>query len=133
MVERDKGGERPEFGPDGVVIKPWGGFAVLREEKDYKVKVITVERGQRLSYQSHERREERWVVVRGTAGVTIDGQRSVLGEGEVATIGIGVKHRLDNPGASTLVVIEVQLGSYFGEDDITRFEDDYHRTGTKDP
>jgi len=107
--------------------RPWGTFTVLDERPEAKVKRLTVDPGERLSYQSHARRSEHWVVVSGTARVTLDGVDHDLGPGEAIDIPLGGAHRMTNPGADELVFVEVQLGDYFGEDDIVRYSDDYGR------
>ncbi len=107
--------------------RPWGSFTVLDEGEGYKVKRIEVLAGKRLSYQKHAQRVEHWVVVQGRAKVTLDGRESILGVGETVDIEIGTAHRVENPGDEPLVFIEVQRGSYLGEDDITRLEDDFGR------
>jgi mannose-6-phosphate isomerase len=107
--------------------RPWGRFEVLDDAVDCKVKRLTVTPGQRLSYQRHEHRSEHWVVVTGTARVTLDGVDHDLGPGEAIDIPRGAAHRVANPGADELAFVEVQLGDYFGEDDITRLSDDYGR------
>ena len=107
--------------------RPWGTFTVLDEGDGYKVKRIEVLAGKRLSYQRHARRAEHWVVVAGSALVTLDGRGVTLSAGEAIDISVGSAHRVANPGDETLVFIEVQRGDYLGEDDITRLEDDYNR------
>jgi mannose-6-phosphate isomerase len=107
--------------------RPWGSYTVLREEKDYKVKTITVEPMRRLSYQTHEKRSEYWVIVSGTGTVTLDGITSLCLGGDAFIIEQGLAHRIENTGTEPLVFIEVQLGVYFGEDDIVRIEDDFGR------
>jgi mannose-6-phosphate isomerase-like protein (cupin superfamily) len=107
--------------------RPWGWFEVLEDADDCKVKRLTVTAGQRLSYQRHERRAEHWVVVQGRARVTLDGTDLELGVGDAIDIPRGAAHRLANPGREVMSLIEVQLGDYFGEDDITRLSDDYGR------
>jgi mannose-6-phosphate isomerase-like protein (cupin superfamily) len=107
--------------------RPWGTYAVLEDGDDCKVKRITVDPGQRLSYQSHARRAEHWVMVAGTATVTIDGTDHTIEPGGAVDIPLGAAHRIANHGAEPLVFIEVQLGDYFGEDDIVRYSDDYGR------
>ncbi|MFH1725956.1 MAG: phosphomannose isomerase type II C-terminal cupin domain [Elusimicrobiota bacterium] len=107
--------------------RPWGRYEILLEEPDYKVKRITVLPGKRLSYQKHAKRREQWTVVRGKALVTLDGQEIPLLPGESVKIPLGAAHRVENPGGEDMVFIEVQTGSYFGEDDIVRLEDDYGR------
>ena len=109
--------------------RPWGRWDTLIEEPGFKVKRILVKPGQRLSYQTHARRAERWTVARGTAQVTLDGKDVRLAEGGMIEIPLGAAHRLANPGVGELIVIEVQLGDYLGEDDIKRLSDDYGRTG----
>ncbi|MGZ4683078.1 MAG: phosphomannose isomerase type II C-terminal cupin domain [Acidimicrobiales bacterium] len=107
--------------------RPWGTYAVLDDADDCKVKRITVDPGQRLSYQSHDRRAEHWVVVSGTATVTLDGAEISLDPGQSIDIPLRAAHRVANRGLDELVFIEVQLGDYFGEDDIARYSDDYGR------
>jgi mannose-6-phosphate isomerase len=107
--------------------RPWGTFTVLDEGKDYKVKRIEVLPGKRLSYQKHSKRAEHWVVVQGTAKVTLDDREIVVRTGEAVDIGIGAAHRVENPGEELLVFIEVQCGRYLGEDDIVRLQDDFGR------
>jgi len=107
--------------------RPWGSWHVLDEGDGFKVKRIVVDPGSRLSYQRHEFRAEHWVVVSGTASCTVDGRPVVLGPGDAVDIKIGEAHRIANEGDETLVIIEVQRGSYTGEDDIVRLEDDYGR------
>jgi len=109
--------------------RPWGTFTVLADAADCKVKRLTVDPGQRLSYQRHQRRSEHWVVVVGRALVTLDGVDHRLEPGEAIDIPRGAAHRVTNAGTEELVFIEVQLGDYFGEDDIERLSDDYGRTG----
>lgn len=108
--------------------RPWGTFQVLDEADTYKVKRITVDPGQRLSYQFHHRRAEHWVVVTGRAEVTLDDVVHELVAGQVIEVGLGVKHRIQNPGPDVLTFVEVQTGDYFGEDDIVRLDDDYGRS-----
>jgi mannose-6-phosphate isomerase-like protein (cupin superfamily) len=107
--------------------RPWGEFFVLADEANHKVKRIVVHPGERLSYQRHEQRAEHWFVVAGRANVTLDGTVHEVEAGGAIDIPRGAAHRVENPGTETLVFIEVQHGSYFGEDDITRLDDDYGR------
>ena len=109
--------------------RPWGCFTVLLEGDGFKVKSISVQPGRRLSLQSHKRRAERWVVVRGRPKVTLDGVEVEHHPGDVIRIARGQKHRLENPASEMVVMIEVQIGDYLGEDDIVRYEDDYGRQG----
>ena len=111
------------------VDKPWGGYDVLDEGATCKVKRLTVRPGARLSYQSHERRAEHWIVIAGTADVLVDGEARVVATGESIDIPRNAKHRVGNRGDTDLVFVEVQLGDYFGEDDVVRYEDDYGRVG----
>jgi mannose-6-phosphate isomerase len=110
--------------------RPWGTFTVLDEGKNYKVKRIEVLPGKRLSYQKHSRRAEHWMVVEGEAKVTLNDQEITLRVGETIDIPIEAAHRIENPhGADQLVFIEIQRGSYLGEDDIVRLQDDFNRVG----
>lgn len=111
--------------------RPWGTFTVLDETDGFKVKRIEVLPGKRLSYQKHAQRAEHWVVVQGTAKVTLDDRDFVVAAGEAIDIAIGAAHRVENPGAETLVFIEVQRGGYLGEDDIVRLQDDFGRAPEK--
>ena len=108
--------------------RPWGSWHVLDEGVGYKVKRIEVSPGQRLSYQTHEHRAEHWTVVRGTATCVVEGETIVLPTGGSVDIALGAAHRITNQHEEDLVIIEVQLGDYLGEDDIVRLEDDYGRS-----
>lgn len=108
--------------------RPWGYYKVLEEEKDtFKIKRITVNQGKKLSYQLHHHRSEHWIVVRGMAKVTVDGEDKFVRSGESIFFREGQKHRLENPGKTPLEIIEVQMGQYLEEDDIVRFDDEYGR------
>jgi mannose-6-phosphate isomerase-like protein (cupin superfamily) len=107
--------------------RPWGRFIVLHEGEDCKVKVLEVEPGKRLSYQSHKLRSERWTVVKGVATVILDDVESKHSVGDVVVVEREIKHRLINNTSDVLRIIEVQIGDYYGEDDIIRFSDDYGR------
>jgi mannose-6-phosphate isomerase len=110
--------------------RPWGAYWVLDDERgDHKVKRIVVEAGRRLSYQRHRHRAEHWFVVAGTATVVLDGAEHVLGPGESIDIAVGQAHRCENRGEVPVTFVEVQTGTYFGEDDIERLEDDFGRAG----
>ena len=111
--------------------RPWGTFTVLDEADGFKVKRIEVLPGKRLSYQKHAQRAEHWVVVQGTAKVTLDDRDIIVEAGEAIDIAIGAAHRVENPGKETLVFIEVQRGGYLGEDDIVRLQDDFGRIAEK--
>ncbi len=108
--------------------RPWGSYTVLEEDRGFKVKRIEVLPGKRLSYQKHAQRAEHWFVVEGTAKVTLDGEDITVRAGEAIDIPIGAAHRVENSDEGNLVFIEVQRGSYLGEDDIVRLQDDYGRT-----
>jgi mannose-6-phosphate isomerase len=108
--------------------RPWGSYTVLEEGRTFKVKRIEVLPGKRLSYQKHAQRAEHWVVVEGTAKVTLDDREITIRTGEAIDIPIGSAHRVENPGDEDLIFIEIQRGTYLGEDDIVRLEDDFGRT-----
>jgi len=107
--------------------RPWGSYTVLDEGYHYKVKRLEVLPGKRLSYQKHTQRTEHWMIVQGTASVTLEGQESTVEAGGTMDVPLGAAHRIANPGSETLVLIEIQRGSYLGEDDIIRLQDDYGR------
>ena len=109
--------------------RPWGTYEVLDEGDLFKVKRIEVLSGKRLSYQKHSKRAEHWFVVAGEAKVTLDDRDIKVPAGEAIDIPIGSAHRVENEGSETLVFIEVQRGSYLGEDDIVRLQDDFGRVG----
>ena len=111
--------------------RPWGTFTVLDEADGFKVKRIEVLPGKRLSYQKHAQRAEHWVVVKGTAKVTLDDREITIEAGQTIDIAIGSAHRVENPGQEPLVFIEVQRGGYLGEDDIVRLHDDFGRVPGK--
>jgi mannose-6-phosphate isomerase len=108
--------------------RPWGEFENLLEAEYCKVKRITVQPGHRLSYQYHNHRSEVWTIVQGTATMTLDDFKFSVDSGEIVEIPKGMKHRVENRGPGTLIFIEVQHGTYFGEDDIVRLNDDYDRS-----
>jgi|ERR1041385_572385 mannose-6-phosphate isomerase-like protein (cupin superfamily) len=107
--------------------RPWGTFTVLDEADGFKVKRIEVLPGKRLSYQKHAQRAEHWVIVDGTAKVTLDDKEIIVNSGEAIDIAVGTAHRVENAAEKTLVFIEVQRGNYLGEDDIVRLQDDFGR------
>jgi mannose-6-phosphate isomerase-like protein (cupin superfamily) len=107
--------------------RPWGSWHVIDVDNGYKIKRIHVTPGSRLSLQTHEHRSEHWVVIAGAATCTIDGVETVAVKGESIDVPLGAQHRLANLGEEELVIVEVQLGGYTGEDDIVRLEDDYGR------
>jgi mannose-6-phosphate isomerase len=107
--------------------RPWGCFQVLAEGSGHKIKRITVYPGKRLSLQRHRLRDEHWFVLEGEAVVTRDGEEAALSKGQSLDIPQGTLHRIFNPGKRDFVILEIQTGTYFGEDDIERIEDDFGR------
>ena len=107
--------------------RPWGRFFVFHDEPTYKLKRIEVDLGGRLSYQYHYKRSEAWTIVDGNGTITLNGEADEYSAGETILIPQGVKHRIENKGKEKVIFIEVQTGTYFGEDDIVRIEDDYNR------
>ncbi len=107
--------------------RPWGRYKVLQESANYKVKSIFVNPGQRLSYQRHQKRAEHWFITQGIGEVTIEGAISQVRVGSAIDIAVNQLHRIANTGDVELIFIEVQTGTYFGEDDIERIEDDFGR------
>ena len=107
--------------------RPWGSFEHLLDTDYCKVKEIIVKPGERLSYQYHHKRTEHWVIVQGHAVVTLNDAEQWFTEGMVVKIPVKTKHRVENRGKEDLIFIETQTGTYFGEDDIVRLEDDYGR------
>lgn len=120
--------EVSEIGAERFEQRPWGSFTILDESESYKVKRIEVFPEKRLSYQRHKLRSEHWFVVQGTAKVTLNGTEFLVKKGESVDIAAGTAHRVENPQrVENLVFIETQTGTYFGEDDIERLEDDFGR------
>ncbi len=109
------------------VYRPWGSFLSIEEGNTWKIKKIEVNPGASLSLQMHSLRSEHWVVVKGKAKIEIDNIKKIIGQNESVYIPLGVKHRLSNPTKNSLILIEIQSGSYLGEDDIKRFDDIYGR------
>ncbi|MEP6899271.1 MAG: mannose-1-phosphate guanylyltransferase/mannose-6-phosphate isomerase [Rhodanobacter sp.] len=128
IVDELKASGRSEHSLHRVVHRPWGNYDSLETGERFQVKRIQVKPGASLSLQKHHHRAEHWIVVSGTAEVTCDERVFLLGENQSTYIPLGSKHRLRNPGMVTLELIEVQSGSYLGEDDIVRFDDVYGRT-----
>ncbi len=127
VVDRLREAGRREATEHAYEHRPWGSFEVLRDTPRFKSKILRVAPGQRLSYQSHAHRSEHWVVVAGEPEVVLDGEVLRPRAGEAVYIPRGAKHRIRNPGSEPVEIVEVQLGTYFGEDDIVRYEDDYER------
>jgi mannose-1-phosphate guanylyltransferase / mannose-6-phosphate isomerase len=119
---------RAEHRSHTVIYRPWGSYETTDQGDRFRVKRLVVNPGQKLSLQTHEHRAEHWVVVQGTARVERDGEVITLAENESAYIPSGTPHRLENPGATPLHLVEVQTGSYLEEDDIVRLDDAYGRT-----
>jgi mannose-1-phosphate guanylyltransferase/mannose-6-phosphate isomerase len=127
IVERLRKAGRHEAASHNRCYRPWGFYESLISGDRFQVKRIVVKPGEKLSLQKHFHRAEHWVVVAGTAMVTRDGEQIILRENESIYLPLGSTHRLENPGRIPLTLIEVQSGSYLGEDDIVRFEDTYGR------
>jgi mannose-1-phosphate guanylyltransferase/mannose-6-phosphate isomerase len=128
IVTRLQSENRAEAQTHHQVFRPWGYYELLVSGEGFQVKRIVVKPGERLSLQMHQHRAEHWVVVRGTAEVVNGDETIILTEDQSTYIPIGAKHRLSNPTQDPLELIEVQSGSYLGEDDIVRFEDIYGRS-----
>ncbi len=127
IVNRIKEQGRAEVYTHTTVYRPWGSYTTLEIHERFQIKRITVNPKARLSSQMHHHRHEHWVVVRGTAKVVNGDRELLLREDESTYIPLGTTHRLENPGVIPLELIEVQIGSYLGEDDIVRFDDEYGR------
>jgi mannose-6-phosphate isomerase len=107
--------------------RPWGFVEILAEERDHKVIRLTIIPGGRLSLQRHQRRLEHWYVIKGSATATLGDKKVKLSAGSSVDVPMRTVHRIENLGSDPFVLIEIQRGEYFGEDDIERFEDDYGR------
>ncbi len=129
LVQQLEAQKREELSLHRKVHRPWGWYDSIDEAERFKVKRIQVKPGASLSLQKHHHRAEHWIVVKGTAEVTCGDKVTLLGENQSTYIPLGEVHRLTNPGSIPLEIIEVQSGSYLGEDDIVRFEDSYGRGG----
>lgn len=127
IVQQLKAAGRNEHKIHREVYRPWGKYDSIDNGQRYQVKRITVKPGEKLSIQMHHHRAEHWIVVSGTANVTVDGKDTLLSENQSIYIPLGAIHALENPGKIPLELIEVQSGSYLGEDDIVRFSDRYGR------
>ena len=113
---------------DNVESRPWGMYEILLSSPECKGKRITVAPGKRLSYQYHYKRQEQWTVIRGNLTIILDDEKVFREPGESIKIPLGAKHRAWNETDEIVQFIEVQTGTYFGEDDIVRLEDDHNRT-----
>ncbi len=131
LVEELKKMQTKEVQDPSTMIRPWGQYTILEEGPRFKVKRIVVHPGHKLSLQLHYHRSEHWIVVSGTANVTIGAEEKLLHENESIYVPKSTLHRLENPGKVPLEMIEVQVGEYTGEDDIVRFEDVYGRTASQ--
>lgn len=131
VVNKLKAEKRPEFEFHREVFRPWGSYDSIDSGSRFQVKRITVKPGEKLSVQMHHHRAEHWIVVSGSANVTIDDSTQLVTENESVYIPIGAVHALENPGKIPLELIEVQSGAYLGEDDIVRFSDRYGRVEKK--
>lgn len=127
VVKQLKSGESELHHIHLTAHRPWGTYTVLENTPGYKIKRIEVKPGKRLSLQKHFHRSEHWIVVSGTALITVGDRETILRENESTYIPIGEVHRLENPGKVDVILIEAQVGSYLGEDDIVRIEDDFKR------
>jgi mannose-1-phosphate guanylyltransferase/mannose-6-phosphate isomerase len=130
LVTKLKKSGRSESSLHREVFRPWGSYDSIDNGERFQVKRLSVKPGGVLSLQMHHHRAEHWIVVQGTARITCDDKTFLLSENESTYIPIGATHRIENPGKMPLHVVEVQSGSYLGEDDIVRFEDNYGRKGT---
>lgn len=130
LVARLKAQGRGETALHRQVFRPWGSYDSIDQGERFQVKRLIVKPGATMSLQMHHHRAEHWIVVSGTARITRGEETFLLGENESTYIPLGTKHRIENPGKVTLEIIEVQSGTYLGEDDIVRFEDAYGREGT---
>jgi mannose-1-phosphate guanylyltransferase/mannose-6-phosphate isomerase len=127
IVAKLKSQSRSEAENHRLCYRPWGYYDSIDLGERFQVKRIRVKPGASLSLQMHHHRAEHWVVVQGTAEVTREDEVFLLSENESTFIPVGQKHRLHNPGRVPLEIIEIQSGGYLGEDDIVRFQDNYHR------
>jgi mannose-1-phosphate guanylyltransferase/mannose-6-phosphate isomerase len=130
LVARIKADGRGEHSLHREVFRPWGSYDSIENGERYQVKRLTVKPGASMSLQLHHHRAEHWIVVSGTARITRNDEVFLLEENQSTYIPLGARHRIENPGKIPLHIIEVQSGSYLGEDDIVRFEDRYGREGS---
>jgi mannose-1-phosphate guanylyltransferase/mannose-6-phosphate isomerase len=128
LVQKLKEQGRSEPGLHREVFRPWGSYDSVDAGDRFQVKRLSVKPGASMSLQMHHHRAEHWIVVSGTARITRNDESFLLSENESTYIPVGASHRIENPGKVPLHIIEVQSGSYLGEDDIVRFEDRYGRS-----
>ena len=107
--------------------RPWGGYKVLVDEKTHKVKKLIINPKKRFSLQYHNKRTETWVIVEGEVEITIGDKKKIYSYGEIISVPVGTIHRIENVSNEPAEIIEIQTGTYFGEDDIVRIEDDFGR------
>ncbi len=107
--------------------RPWGGYVVLIDSENYKVKKLILNPKKRFSLQYHHKRSENWIVVKGKVEITLGDKKNIYSYGDIVTVPVKTKHRIENIGDETAEIIEIQTGTYFGEDDIVRIEDDFGR------
>lgn len=107
--------------------RPWGNYEIVLDDPSVKIKLIEVNANQRMSYQYHEKRAEVWTIIHGTLTIVLNDEKLYRGPGQSIKIPLGAKHRAWNETDSPVQFVEVQTGTYFGEDDIVRIEDDYNR------
>lgn len=107
--------------------RPWGGYIVLIDNEKYKVKKLIINPKKRFSLQFHNKRTETWTIVKGKVEITIGEKTGIYSYGQTVSVPMGTKHRIENVGDEDAEIIEVQTGTYFGEDDIVRLEDDFGR------
>ncbi len=127
IVNKLKENKIPQGQKHSKIFRPWGHYISIAEDQKWQLKLIHVKPGEKLSLQMHNHRSEHWIVVNGTAKVELDNEVSILKENQSTYIPVNSKHRLSNPTLESLILIEVQSGTYLGEDDIVRFEDKYNR------
>ncbi len=108
-------------------VRPWGGYMILLDDEKCKVKKLIINSKKRFSLQYHHKRNETWTVIKGKLKITVDKKEAIYSYGETIHVPIGTLHRIENIGDESAEIIEVQTGSYFGEDDIVRIEDDFGR------
>jgi len=113
------------------ITKPWGYYQTIHDDNGYKVKIISVNPKQRLSLQSHNHREEHWVITKGTGKVQVNNDIHTVKNSDYIFVPLKAKHRIENIGNEVLEFVETQIGDYLGEDDIIRYEDDYGRIKKK--
>jgi mannose-1-phosphate guanylyltransferase/mannose-6-phosphate isomerase len=133
LVEKLKSEARECVVSPAKVARPWGSYETIAGGLRFQVKHIVVDPGEALSLQMHHHRSEHWVVVSGSAEVTVGDEVTMLQENESTYIPAGTRHRLANPGPVRLELVEIQCGPYLGEDDIVRFEDRYGRAEQTEP